>query len=167
MNTTKRIRHRRLGSSTFASDETSLNKLRSAAHPFCVVCSQSNPMGLGLHYTLDGDGSVHASFMGHAALEGFEGVLHGGIVAAVLDGAMLHCLFAHGYTGMTAELTIRYRHPAVIGEEMLVRARLMHATPPLFHLQAEVLQGDQVKALATGKFMQRDRRQSSEGTHST
>ena len=112
-------------------------------------------MGLGLRYTLDDDGSVYTSFLGHPALEGFEGLLHGGIIAALLDGTMLQCVFAHGYIGLTAELKIRYRRPVVIGEEMLVRGKLMRVTRPLFHLRAELTQGGFVKATATGKFMQR------------
>ena len=134
--------------------ESALTALRTGTHPFCLVCSHSNPMGLGVTYTLQEDGSVCASFLPHAALEGFPGLLHGGIIAALLDGAMLQCVFAHGYVGMTAELTVRYRKPVLVGGETLIRGWLIRATVPLFHLQAELTQGGCVKALATGKFIQ-------------
>jgi len=66
------------------SSQTRLNAARSQSHPFCLVCSQSNPLGLGLEFAVHDDGSVTASFLGHPALEGFEGFLHGGIKAAGL-----------------------------------------------------------------------------------
>jgi uncharacterized protein (TIGR00369 family) len=130
--------------------------LRFGEHPFCLVCSQSNPMGLAVQYKLEEDGTVSASFLSHSALEGFEGLLHGGIIAALLDGAMLQCVFAHGYVAVTAELRVRYRHPVIIGEEILVRAKLIRAVSRLFELQAELTQSGQVKASAKGKFMQRN-----------
>ena len=60
---------------------------------------------------------------------------------------------------MTAELTVRYRRPVIIGEEMLIRGTLLRAMPPLFHLQAELTQDGCVRAMATGKFVQRDHRE--------
>src|SRR5664280_728378 len=81
---------------------------QTEAHPFCFVCSGSNPMGLALRYEPQPDGCVSARFMGHSALEGYSGLLHGGLIATLLDGAMTNCLFARGIRGLTAELKVRY-----------------------------------------------------------
>ena len=86
-----------------------------------MVCGQSNPFGLGLKFVCEEDGSVAATFLGHPALEGFQGFLHGGMIASLLEGAMTNCLFAHGCVAMTGELNVRYREPVVIGEEMRIR----------------------------------------------
>ena len=133
----------------------SLEAVRADAHPFCLVCSQSNPLGLGLEFELLPDGSVRSEFISHAALEGYAGLLHGGVIAAVLDGAMTNCLFARGLQAVTGELTVRYRHPVAIGETVIVRAWLQESLPPLHLLQAELHQDGCVKASATAKFMER------------
>ena len=143
-----------------APDSTSLKQnqfksIRAEVHPFCIVCGQSNPFGLGVKFNSQADGSVTATFLGHAALEGFEGCLHGGMIASLLDGAMTNCLFAHGSVAMTAELNIRYREPVQIGEELSVRAWIKNSSPPLYLLAAELKQGGRVKAAATAKFMER------------
>jgi uncharacterized protein (TIGR00369 family) len=142
------------------SDSTSAeqgrgNSLRAETHPFCLVCSPSNPLGLGLKFNRGDDGAVSATFLGHPALEGFQGLLHGGVIASLLDGAMTNCLFAHGCVAVTGELTVRYREPVVIGEEMNIRAWITRSSPPLRLVAAELKQGDCVKAAAAAKFMER------------
>lgn len=134
---------------------TNLNHVQTEAHPFCVVCSQSNPMGFGLKFTSNDDGSVSAAFLGHPGLEGFQGLLHGGVIASLLDGAMTNCMFARGCVAMTAEFKVRYHKPVVVGEEMFIRAWVTGSQPPLHQLQAELKQEGCVKAFATAKFIER------------
>jgi len=122
-------------------------------HPFCFVCSGSNPMGLALRYAPQTDGAVVASFIGHAALEGYPGRLHGGVIASVLDGAMTHCLFELGIRAVTAELNVRYLGAVGAGESLTVRARLKSSRHGLHHLAAELVVAGVVKARATAKFM--------------
>lgn len=132
--------------------------VRTRAHPYCVVCSQSNPLGLGLEFSAHSDGSVSASFYGHAALEGYEGCLHGGMIASLLDGAMTNCLFAQGHVAMTAELKVRYRKPVFVGQEMIVRAWIARARAPLYLVEAELKQEGCVKAAASAKFIEQNER---------
>jgi acyl-coenzyme A thioesterase PaaI-like protein len=126
---------------------------QTEAHPFCFVCSGSNPMGLALRYAPQPDGSVSAKFLGHSALEGYSGLLHGGVIAAMLDGAMTNCLFAHGIRGLTAELKVRYHESVAASEEVFLQAWLEDDAHELFQLRAELKQGGAVRASATGKFM--------------
>ncbi len=110
-------------------------------------------MGLALRYTPQPDGSVSANFLGHCALEGYPGLLHGGVIAALLDGAMTNCLFARGIRGLTVELKVRYHAGVVAAEESLLRAWVEDDSQGLFQLHAKLSQGGTVKASATGKFM--------------
>ena len=140
---------------SFNSNQTRFNSVQADAHPFCLVCNRSNPLGLGLKFICEADGSVSTTFLGHPALEGYQGRLHGGVIASLLDGAMTNCLFAHGRVAVTGELNVRYHAPVVIGEEMRVRAWIERSRPPLHELAAELKQGGEVKATATAKFMER------------
>ena len=126
---------------------------QTEAHPFCFVCSGSNPLGLALRYEPQQDGSVSAKFLGNTTLEGYSGLLHGGLIAAMLDGAMTNCLFARGIRGLTAELKVRYHESVAASEEVLLRAWLEDDAHGLYQLRAELKQAGAVKASATGKFM--------------
>jgi acyl-coenzyme A thioesterase PaaI-like protein len=130
-----------------------LRAAQSEAHPFCYVCSGSNPMGLALRYSQQPDGSVSATFVGNCALEGYSGLLHGGVIAAMLDGAMTNCLFAHDHRALTVELKVRYHAGVASSEEVRLSAELVDTSHGLFQLAASLTQGGVVKASATGKFM--------------
>ena len=112
-------------------------------------------MGLALRYRVEPDGGVAATFLGNCALEGYAGLLHGGVVAALLDGAMTNCLFARGLPALTVELNVRYHTGVAAAEIVTVRAWLESESHGLYQLQAELTQGGTVKASATAKFMER------------
>ena len=122
-------------------------------HRNCVVCGPANHRGLHVQFVSQEDGSVRASFGCGRAFEGYAGSLHGGVISALLDGAMTHCIFAHGHAGVTAELKVRYRHPVVIDHTAIVRGWIRRSSSPLYLMEAELLQDGQVKATATAKFM--------------
>lgn len=125
---------------------------KTEAHPFCFVCSSSNPLGLALHSEPQTDGSIRAEFLGNSTLEGYTGFLHGGVIAT-LDGAMTNCLFARGIRGLTAELTVRYHHPVAASEEVKLCAWLEDDAHGLFQLRSELTQAGSIKASAAGKFL--------------
>lgn len=110
-------------------------------------------MGLALRYAVAADGSVSATFLGNCALEGYVGLMHGGLIAALLDGAMTNCLFAHGRRGMTVELNVRYHAGVETAEDAHVRAWLEDDSPRVYQLRAELIQAGMIRASATGKFM--------------
>jgi len=130
--------------------------LRARLHPRCVVCSPDHPCGLCLHFAAGADDTLVADFEFDQAVEGYVGWPHGGITSAVLDGAMTNWLFAHGLTGVTAELNIRFRHPVVLEEPAVVTARLKRASHPLYELEACITQGSQLKVRAIGRFMHKE-----------
>jgi uncharacterized protein (TIGR00369 family) len=132
-----------------------LDQVSQHAHPWCVVCTRVHQAGLGLRFKLQDDGSVEARFACNAAYQGYGGVLHGGIAATLLDGAMTNCLFAHGVAAVTAEMTVRFRSPIEVGTPLTARAWISRVHKPLYGVQAELVQEGQVKATAAGRFMER------------
>lgn len=135
--------------------DAQLASIQSEAHPYCFACSGSNPMGLALRYNVASDGGVVASFLGNCALESYPGILHGGVVATLLDGAMTNCLFAHSLRAMTAELKVRYHDPVQSCEELQVRAWLESSIHGVLGLRATLTQGGRIKARAQAKFLKR------------
>ncbi len=124
----------------------------AVVHPGCFVCSRSNPRGLHVRFAPDEDG-VRGEFACDRSFEGYPGVIHGGIVTALLDEAMLHCLLARNLPAVTVDLAVQFRHPVETEVLATVRARIADGAAPLYHLVAELRQAGQLKARARGHFM--------------
>lgn len=129
-------------------------------HTHCLLCGAQNPLGLRLNFSPDVDGCVSASFKGQWLLQGYNGVLHGGVISSLLDAAMTHCLFYRGIEAVTAELVVRFLRPVPLDAQVEICARLLSERPPLFRLRAELQQGGQTMAYARAKFMRRNQDQS-------
>ena len=139
------------------TQENTAANIRNWVHPNCVVCSSTNNKGLHLEFVSSNDGGITATFQCDEAFEGYPGVLHGGVISSILDGAMGHCMFARGQAAVTAEMTIRFRHPVVTNQEAAVSARIARSSHPLYILEAEIRQAGQVKATAKSKYFDQSR----------
>jgi uncharacterized protein (TIGR00369 family) len=133
--------------------DTELQCLGAREHPKCVVCSRSNESGLKLDFTCGGNDRVQADFYCDESMQGYESCLHGGVLATVLDGAMTNCMFAQGLAVVTAELTVRFLRPVRTQAPATVRAWVRKSSALIHILEAEIVQRDEVKARAVGKFM--------------
>jgi len=134
-------------------EKNMIANISSRVHPNCIVCSPANTKGLKLRFASGSDGSTTATFACHEALEGYLGVMHGGVISSILDGAMTHCMFARGKTAVTAEMSTRFRHPILVRQSATVSARIKRSSHPLYLLEAKIVQAGQVKATAIGKFL--------------
>ena len=88
-----------------------LDALRDTHHPRCFVHRPPDDFGLGVTFAATADAAVEAAVACPASWEGYPGLVHGGIIAALLDGAMTNALFARGTVALTAEVALRYRRP--------------------------------------------------------
>jgi uncharacterized protein (TIGR00369 family) len=130
-----------------------LPDVRQQNHPACFVCDESNAGGLGLEFHATRDGSVEAEFGCQPIFSGYPGMLHGGVICSLLDGAMTNCLFAHGSAAVTVDMNVRFRHPVKVECPAVVKAWLETQGPPIYRLAAELCQEGQVVANATGRFV--------------
>jgi uncharacterized protein (TIGR00369 family) len=124
-------------------------------HTYCLLCGTQNPIGLRLDFSAEEDGQVSASFKASRLLQGYNGVLHGGVISSLLDAAMTHCLFHRGIEAVTVELLVRYLRPVSIGAGLELRARITAELPLLYRLRAELKHADHVMAYARAKFARR------------
>ncbi len=118
----------------------------------CFACGQSNPIGLRLQFMAIGD-TVRAEFTPGSQYQGYDGVVHGGIVAAALDDAMAQLFHMKGQEALTARLEIRFRRETPVGQRLVVTARLTGKRTKLFTAEAALAMPDGTRlAEATGTF---------------
>lgn len=113
----------------------------------CFVCGRENPVGLKLEFYTDAPGKVRADLSIPAEYEGYPGIVHGGVIAAILDecGGRAHMTSPDRFM-VTAQLNVRYRLPVasetplvVIGEAGDRRGRVSYAHSEILTLSGEIL----------------------------
>ncbi|MDX9929163.1 MAG: PaaI family thioesterase [Bacteroidales bacterium] len=105
---------------------------RKVRNPFdpsgynCFGCSSGNPAGLKLSFT-ETDETVEAQWTPDSRYEGYINVLHGGIIATLLDEVAAWFVYVKlGTSGVTSELRVRYLHPVHISKGIInVKASLI------------------------------------------
>lgn len=118
------------------------------------MCGDLNQLSLRLKFQPGETDDVSASFQGNSLLQGYDGILHGGVISALLDSAMAHCLFHRNIEAVTGELFVKFVAPVPYDARVTLRAWLVNATPPLYQLKAELAHAGTIMARADAKFVQ-------------
>lgn len=100
-----------------------LERLDPRPDNYCFGCGGANPRGLRLAFELDREQRrVRGRFRLPRELGGAAGMLHGGIIALLLDEAMGKLNRLHEAHAVTAELDVRYLRPVPTDAEIAVEA---------------------------------------------
>jgi uncharacterized protein (TIGR00369 family) len=110
---------------------------------FCFVCGSKNQSGLHLTFTLDGS-TMRTVFTPQKNHQGFANIVHGGIIATVLDEIMLNLLYRMGIPAVTGELQVRFLNPCLVNEKLYFEASVIDNNGRLVQTaaQAKNEQGD-------------------------
>lgn len=94
-----------------------------------------------------------AAWQPTAAFRSYPDRVHGGVIATLLDSAIVHALFARGIAGVTAELTVRYLRGVNITDPIQVDARVDFTRHGIYFCSAEVYQAESLAVRSSAKFM--------------
>ena len=106
----------------------------------CLVCGRDNPRGHHLNLYVDpGTSAVTCNYTPARTDIGFEGIVHGGVIATILDEAMV---WAATWSGkrfcVCGELTIRFKKSATVGMPLAIRAGIVSSRSRLIETEAAV-----------------------------
>ncbi len=121
----------------------------------CFVCGRENQGGLRLEFSVDADErAIRTEFTPSRTHQGYQGVAHGGVIAAVLDEAMTKLAFSLGLDAVTGRLTVRFKRPLMVGERITVTGRLIKESGRAIEAIASAVRDDgTVVAEAEGLLM--------------
>jgi acyl-coenzyme A thioesterase PaaI-like protein len=121
----------------------------------CFVCGLENPIGLKLAFYEDREGQVFALFTPEDQHEGYPGILHGGIITALLDEILGRVAIARQHWVMTVRLNVRFRFPTPTNQTLLVAGEALGWKKNLFEARGKIILSDgRVCAEATGTFIE-------------
>jgi acyl-coenzyme A thioesterase PaaI-like protein len=131
--------------------EQNLLRLKQQYHSRCLF--NKRLLIDNLSFRFRDDGKIIGSFSGGNNHEGYDGIAHGGIIAAIIDASMAQCLMGHGITGYTGELTVRYRGPVRLNTATSIITGLVDGRyNKLYSMESTVMQDDKTCATAKATF---------------
>lgn len=117
-----------------------------------LVGGRSHPIAPQLAMTLTEDGAQGVVVVG-PLFQGGPGLVHGGIVALLIDHAMGCVAATPQRPAMTASLTVRYRRPTPLGVPLTVSVRLDRIEGRKLHLSAEITADGVLTVAAEAVFL--------------
>ena len=127
--------------SSLARGKATVHKQPNSRH--CFVCGLQNDKGLHLSFYEDDENRVIARLVPGQEHQGYPGVLHGGIISAILDETIGRVLVQRDIWAMTAELKIRFIKSVPLGQPITVIGEMVR-------LRSRTLEGKGEIRLADG-----------------
>lgn len=91
---------------------------------YCFVCGKKNPHGMQIDFCMTEDGRLKGEFVAGERFQGFNGILHGGILGLLLDEVMVKLAYERGLRAVSVNLKVNLRKPVRIGEKVQVVGEL-------------------------------------------
>ena len=93
----------------------------------CFICGLENPVGLHLHIYETEPGIVETNYVAPEHFQGYPGVLHGGIVSAIIDEISGRAHMGSDPSNprflFTAKLEVKYRKNVPVGKQLKIVGR--------------------------------------------
>ena len=136
-------KHQPLEAGAAAEDEREAHRLNdTSAYQGCFACGQRNDAGLKLVFRREGD-AVVSEYTPDQRFQGFPGVVHGGVLATLLDETLNRMAMAEGRWMMTGRLDIRFRNAAPLSERLRVTARTLASRSRALTATGEIALADE------------------------
>lgn len=120
---------------------------------YCFICGKENPKGLKLTFESEG-GRARCEFTLSSEYQGYKGIVHGGIISAIIDEACAYATLSLGFKATTARINIRFKRPAFVGEKLIVESIAKVLRSKLVEASAEIRnQNGEVVAEGEAKFI--------------
>jgi uncharacterized protein (TIGR00369 family) len=109
----------------------------------CFVCGEKNPGGLRLRFDIDQEKqTLRTTFTASPVFQGYDGIVHGGIVSTLLDEAMAKLVYELGFQAITASLEVRFKKPTPILEPLLVYGEITEVSKRLVKAKSSITKKD-------------------------
>ena len=108
---------------------------------YCFGCGRHNPIGFHLVFEREGEEMV-TRYEPKPEDQGFPGIMHGGLLALLLDEAMGWAMYADRLFAVTAKMELRYRRATALDAPLTVRSRIERQRGRRIELVATVSDAD-------------------------
>lgn len=119
---------------------------------YCFVCGKNNPRGFKIEVRYsEPDRAAETELAVPGEYQGWNEVIHGGILATLLDELMAHAVWHFAGPGLTLGLEVRFHAPLKPGELIRVRGLMHPANGSRRQAEGEIIRLADGRRIASGK----------------
>ncbi len=134
-------------------DDDDVRERTGAAYRRCFGCGTDNPIGLQLRFER-ADGGARATFRPRPEYQGWDNMLHGGIILTMLDETLAYAAIFEAGPAVTAEINARIRRPGPMDQAYSLFGQVTKRRLGLIATHATITdEAGNLIAEADGKFM--------------
>ena len=116
----------------------------------CFACGELNEVGLHLKLHLT-TGHCRTELEIPERFQGWEGIIHGGILCTILDEVMAWALVACDNWGVTARMSIDFKKPVVVGQRIQAEGWITESRRRIHGTAGRILDAETGVELATAQ----------------
>lgn len=135
-------------------------KIKQPNSRHCFICGLENPVGLHLHIYETEPGVVETQYIAPDHFQGYPGVLHGGIVAALIDEISGRAHMGSDPNNprfmFTGKLEVKYRKNVPIGKLLKIVGKVGKTKGKVAEAWAGIYDAETNELLAEGTGMHVD-----------
>jgi len=121
----------------------------------CFVCGVNNPGGLQVRFFRKGEDSALAICDPDITFMGYDGLLHGGVAASLLDEIMIKAVLAAGRLVVTGRMTVKYHAPITLGAPLHLDGRIISNRGRLYETEGRIFRDENaLLATASGTYVE-------------
>ena len=117
---------------------------------YCFACGSLNPIGLRMQVSYLEQKAVSKLSL-KREFQGWHDIVHGGVVATILDEIMAHAVMHYVGKGVTTSLQITYRDPVPVGQEVSAVGYVVERKSRAAVARGEIRRAGNGKVVATGE----------------
>lgn len=117
----------------------------------CFCCGPKNPIGLKLVFESGPEGRMSTLWRPKKEHQGFKDIVHGGLVATVLDEVMVRLLYLRGIPAVTAGMETKLLRPLRWGRAYRFEGWIVRDRGKAVVTEAEALDVESGEPVAWGK----------------
>jgi acyl-coenzyme A thioesterase PaaI-like protein len=122
------------------------------ADDYCFVCGRNNPRGLHIAVRYrEAEMMAETELALPKEFQGWADVIHGGILATLLDEMMAHAVWRFAGPGLTLSMEVRFHQPLKPDDPILVRGVLHTKNGSRRQAEGEVIRLTDGVRIASGK----------------
>jgi acyl-coenzyme A thioesterase PaaI-like protein len=149
------VSHVERGGSAPAVDETtqpallSYRDFRLRPH-HCFACGELSEIGLHLQLRLT-PGKCTTELVLPRRFEGWEGIIHGGILCTILDEVMAWSLVERDNWGVTARMSVEFRRPAMVDRRVYAEGWMIEDRRRIHRTAGRIVDAETGDEIATAE----------------